>query len=236
MTSRSRPSVSVVVCTLNEEENLPYVLPHIPAFVDEVIIVDGQSTDGTVTTARRLRADIRVVNQPGKGKGPALLHGIQEAKGEIVVTLDADGSTDPRELEHFLVPLAQGYDFVKGSRFKGGLPRNSAIRIVGNIGLTLIFDVLYGKTYTDICSGYNAFWKRTMGRVDLDIPGDFPAEPLFLVRVGRAGLRVKEIAHRDNGRFKGNPKVPVWLRHGTWILMAIVRERFGRKAAAARRG
>lgn len=228
--------MSVVICTLNEEENLPLVLPHIPGFVGEVVVVDGHSTDGTVETAKRLRPDVRVVSQPGKGKGPALLCGIQEAKGEIVVTLDADGSTDPREMEHFLVPLKHGYEFVKGSRFKNGLPRNSVIRIIGNIGLTLIFDLLYAKTYTDICSGYNAFWKCAMARVDLDIPGDFPAEPMFLARVGRAGLRITEVAHRDSGRFRGNPKVPVWLRHGTWILKAFVRERFGRRGVPEHAG
>src|SRR6058998_2153306 len=93
--SQSRNTVSVVIPAMNEAENLPYVLPRIPAWVHEVILVDGNSTDGTVEVARQLWAGIRIVRQQGRGKGAALRSGFAAATGDIIVMLDADGSTDP---------------------------------------------------------------------------------------------------------------------------------------------
>src|SRR5690242_18742358 len=85
--------VTVVIPALNEAECLPHVLPRLPAWVDEVLLVDGQSTDGTIEIARRLRPDVRIVAQQGRGKGAALRTGLMQATGDIIVTLDADGST-----------------------------------------------------------------------------------------------------------------------------------------------
>ena len=116
------PSVSVIICAINEERNLPFVLPKIPEWVDEIILVDGHSTDNTVNVAKDLRPDIRVLIQPGKGKGDALKHGVLEAKGKIIVTLDADGETPPEEMEHFIKPLMSGYDMAKGSRLYRNRP------------------------------------------------------------------------------------------------------------------
>ena len=110
------PSISVVICTLNEAGNLPYVLPKIPDWVDEVLLVDGHSTDGTVQIAVKLSPKVRVLYQTGKGKGDALKLGINEANGEIIVMLDADGETPPEEIERFVQPLLDGNDFAKGSR------------------------------------------------------------------------------------------------------------------------
>lgn len=87
-------TVSVVIPTLNEAENLPYVFPRLPTGLHEVIVVDGRSTDETVAVARGLRPDVRIVMQAGRGKGNALAAGFAAATGEIIVTLDADGSAD----------------------------------------------------------------------------------------------------------------------------------------------
>ena len=84
------PVVSVIICTLNEEANLPHVLPKIPDWVDEILLVDAHSEDATVEIAKQLCPRIRVLYQTGKGKGDALKLGINEAKGEIIVTIDAD--------------------------------------------------------------------------------------------------------------------------------------------------
>src|SRR5438477_4368808 len=84
--------VSVVIPAINEATNLPYVLPRIPTWVSEVLLVDGRSTDGTVEVARKLLPDIRIVTQRGRGKGDALRCGFEAAAGDIIVMLDADGS------------------------------------------------------------------------------------------------------------------------------------------------
>jgi len=104
------PKITALICALNEEENLLHVLPKIPGWVDEILLVDGHSTDRTVEVARQLNPDVKVLYQPGKGKGDALKCGIKHATGDIIVTLDADGSTDPEEMPKFIEPLLDGYD------------------------------------------------------------------------------------------------------------------------------
>jgi len=219
------PRVSVVICAFNEEKNLPHVLPKIPGWVDEVLLVDGRSTDRTVEVAERLRPDIRVLYQPDRGKGDALRHGIKHASGDIIVMLDADGATDPKEMPKFIGPLLKGYDFAKGSRFTLSLPVNKAShRIFGNLLIAAVFNILYGSRYTDLCSGYNAFWKKALGRIDLDPSDCFEDEPLLIARVKRVGLRIAEVGHRDLGRIYGEGKAPSW-RQGLKAIKTIVRER-----------
>jgi glycosyltransferase involved in cell wall biosynthesis len=219
-----RPSITALICTLNEEESLPHVLPRIPDWVDEVLLVDGHSADNTVMVAKRLRPDMRIVHQPGTGKGDALRFGVQQATGDIIVTLDADGTTDPEDLPRFIEPLLDGYDFVKGSRFRLGFPANKPLyRILGNWIIAMTFNLLFFRTYTDLCSGYNAFWKEALDRVHLS-GGQFEDEPLVNVRVRKAGLKVEEVGHIDQGRVSGNSKAPSW-RQGFGAIKTIVRER-----------
>jgi glycosyltransferase involved in cell wall biosynthesis len=131
--TKNYPKISVIICTLNEERSLPYVLPKIPDWVDEVLLVDGHSTDDTVQIATRLSPKVHVFYQPGKGNGEALKIGINEAKGEIIVTLDVDGETPPGEIERFVQPLLDGYDFAKGSRlFRRRPQKMPRYRCMGN--------------------------------------------------------------------------------------------------------
>jgi len=220
------PRISVVICTLNEEKSLPYVLRRIPPWVSEVLIVDGHSTDDTVKVARELRPDVRVVYQPGRGKGDALRYGIRQARGDIVVTLDADGQTDPEEMGKFIRPLLQGYDFAKGTRFRRILNRSRPLhRIIGNWIISLTFNLLFRRFYTDICSGYNAFWKSAIQTIDLDYPDGLADEPLLYARVVKAGLKLSEVPHQDRVRIAGNSKAPS-LRQGFNAIKTILRERF----------
>ena len=220
-------SITVLVFTLNEVESLPHVLAKLPGWVDEVLMVDGHSTDGTVEEARLLRPDVRILRQPGHGKGAALTYGVEQASGDIIVTLDADGETDPEDLSRFVEPLLQGYDFVKGSRFRSGLLGGLSLhRTVGNLFLTSVFNALFLTRYTDICSGYNAFWKEGIRNVGLPTEGDFAAEPVMHARARKGRLKVKEVGHRDRGRIAGKAKVPVWAKHGFWVLKTVVQERF----------
>ena len=90
------PSVSVVIPAKNEARNLPHVFASLPQWVDQIVLVDGHSVDGTAEVASRLRPDITIVSQQGRGKGDALLAGFAACTGDIIVTIDADGSTDRR--------------------------------------------------------------------------------------------------------------------------------------------
>src|SRR3954447_25068528 len=98
---RASPTVSVVIPALNEEDNLPLVLEGLPR-VDEVVIVDGGSADGTAAVAREVRPDAVIVGQSRTGKGNALVCGFAASRGDIVVTLHADGSTDPGEIPRYV--------------------------------------------------------------------------------------------------------------------------------------
>ncbi len=113
--SQSEPTVSVVIPAKNEERNLPHVLTGLPDDLYEVILVDGNSTDGTAAVARQVRPDISIMGQTRRGKGNALACGFAAATGDFIVMLDADGSTDPAEIPRFVNALKEGADFAKGS-------------------------------------------------------------------------------------------------------------------------
>src|SRR5579863_6555021 len=120
MVKRRGLRISVVIPARNEAKNLPYVLPLIPDWVYEVILVNDHSTDDTVGVACRLLPFIRTVNTPAsRGKGLALQTGFALATGDIIVMMDADGSSDPREMPRFIEALLEGAYLVKGSRFIG---------------------------------------------------------------------------------------------------------------------
>ncbi len=197
-------TVSVIIPALNEALNLPHVLPRIPAWVHEVILVPGHSTDDTVAVAQRLWPSIRIIGQQGRGKGAALVSGFAAATGDIIVMLDADGSMDPEEIPVYVAALVAGADFVKGSRFLpgGGTTDMEFYRKAGNWGLTLLVRVLFGGCYTDLCYGYNAFWRRILAQVTFDAPG-FEIETQMNVRVLLHQLTVAEVpsfeVQRPNG-------------------------------------
>lgn len=203
-----RPTISVVIPAINEAENLPHVLPLIPHWVDEVLLVDGHSTDGTVATARQLLPGIRIVQQEGCGKGAALRTGFAAATGDIIVMLDADGSTDPAEIPAFIGVLLSGADYAKGSRFAhgGGTADMPWYRRFGNRCFVTLVRLLFGGAYSDLCYGYNAFWADVVPRLDLDGCG-FEVETMMNVRALRLGLRVVEVPSFEDKRRYGSGRL-----------------------------
>ena len=216
--------VSVVIPTLNEAENLPYVFARLPEGLHEVIIVDGHSTDPTVAVARRLRPDARVLTQTGRGKGNALSTGFGVCTGDIVVTLDADGSTDPAEIPRFVAALCAGADFVKGSRFaQGGASSDiTRTRRLGNHALNALVNTLYRTSFTDLCYGYNAFWAHCLPYMRVDCDG-FEVETLVNVRAAKAGLVIHEVPSFEHDRLSGASNLRA-VRDGSRVLLTIVRE------------
>ena len=226
------PRVSVVIPTLNEEENLRHVLPFIPEWVDEVVIVDGRSTDDTISEARRLLPEVVIVTDPEPGKGRALMTGFHASTGDILVTLDADGSMDPAEIPRYVYALLAGADFVKGSRFVhgGATDDMSLIRKIGNRGLTEIVRRAYGGRFSDLCYGYNALWRDVLPYLEGRAPG-FEIETHMNIRALSAELAVLEVPSFEAERVNGQSNLRT-IRDGFRVLRTIVVER-GRLARAA---
>lgn len=223
-TTPASPRVSVVIPARNEAPNLPYVLEHLPDGLFEVILVDGHSHDDTVEEARRCRPDIRVVSQGGHGKGNALACGFAAARGDVIVTLDADGSTQPDEIPRFVDALQHGADFVKGSRFApgGGSADITALRKLGNLALVCLVNVLFRTKYTDLCYGFNAFWTRCLQRFEVDSDG-FEVETLLNIRAARSGLKVAEVPSFERGRLNGLSNLNAW-SDGLRVLRTVLSE------------
>ncbi len=169
---------------------------------------------------------LRLVQQTRRGKGNALHSGIAAATGEIIVMMDADGSTDPQEIGRFVDTLVDGADFAKGSRFlrNAGTYDMPRYRQLGNWGLVFLTNVLFGTRYTDITYGYNAFWKRHAGALALEIDG-WPNEIISNIRVARHGLRVQEVPSFEHPRLAGEAKLQGVFGVGWQIGREILRER-----------
>ncbi|MBS1691345.1 MAG: glycosyltransferase family 2 protein [Actinobacteria bacterium] len=236
-----RPRVSVVIPALNEERNLPFVAAKMPSDVDEIVFVNGNSVDNTAVVARELWPDGIHVSQTRKGKGNALACGFKAATGDIIVMIDADGSTDPMEIPSFVGALVSGADFAKGSRFiqGGGSADITAFRRVGNWGLNVMVNTLFTTKYTDLCYGYNAFWRSCLDVMRLpDIHrtapqwGDgFEIETLINVRVAASRLKIAEVCSYEANRIHGTSNLNA-VRDGTRVLRTIRREFFLIKKAA----
>ncbi|MFL5626751.1 MAG: glycosyltransferase family 2 protein [Ktedonobacteraceae bacterium] len=223
------PQISVVIPALNEAQNLRHVLPLIPPIVNEIILVDGCSVDDTVAVIQLLRATIQppihLINQTGKGKGDALKVGFTACTGDIIVMLDADGSTDPREIPIFVEALMRGNDFAKGSRciLGGGSHDFSAIRRLGNYVLRQLVNILFWTRFSDLCYGYNAFWKHCLDRIEIDCDG-FEVETLMNLRVHKANLKIVEVPSIEYRRIYGKSNLRVF-RDGWSVLKTILKER-----------
>ena len=220
------PTVSVVIPARNEAANLPHVFASLPAWVDEIIVVDGHSVDDTVAVAQALCPKARVIAQSGRGKGDALQVGFTAATGDIIVSMDADGSTDGAEIIHFVGALVAGADFAKGSRFtgSGGSDDITACRRYGNRLLGMLVNRMFRTQFTDLCYGYNAFWTRHLSALRIDCPG-FEVETLMNIRAAKAGLRIQEIPSFERPRLHGESNLRA-IGDGWRILRLIVQEKF----------
>jgi hypothetical protein len=241
------PRVSIVVPAKNEAPNLCEILPGLPP-VYEVIVVDGHSRDNTAAVSRAALPGVRVIRQTRRGKGNALACGFLAASGDVIVMFDADGSADPAEIDRFVGALVGGADFAKGTRFVpgGGSHDITGLRAAGNLGLNRLSNTLFSGGFTDLCYGYNAFWRDLVPRLALPpvfgrpaatmLWGDgFEIETVINCRIAALGLWITEVPSVERRRLHGETNLRTFTDGGR-VLRTLVAEwqRVGRQRRTRR--
>ena len=218
--------ISVVIPTLNEAENVPHVFPYLPDFVDEVVVVDGGSTDSTVKNIKKHRPDAKIILETRRGKGQALKTGFQHTTGDVIVIMDADGSHDPKEIRRLLEPTLDGFDAAYGSRMLpgGGSDDITLLRRFGNWIFVTMVNTIYGTDYTDLCYGFRAFKRESLEKMAC-MTNDFAIETEQSILAKKVGLKVKEVPSFEADRIHGSSRLNT-LRDGVKILKIILKEKF----------
>lgn len=216
---------SVIIPTLNEADCIEYVLSRIPKdAVDEILVVDGHSTDGTPDLVRKL--GYKVIMQEGRGYGLAVSTGVKHAKGDVVVFMDADGSHNPEDIPRLIDKIADGYDVVLASRYMPGSSSqdDTLVRYVGNKLFTYLVNKIHKIGVSDSLFLFAAVRKKVFESIELASP-NFEYCVEILIKAHKAGLRFAEIPSVELERYAGDSKVNEFY-HGLRILWTIIKERF----------
>ena len=226
MTSPSpagRPTVSVIMPTLNEIEGVQAVLPRIDRrLVDEIIVTDGGSTDGTVEYCEKNGA--RVHTQKKKGYGSSILEALEIARGEIIVEITADGSSLPEKIPDLLAKLQEGNDLVLASRYRDGAVSKDDdwLTALGNWLFTTLTNLLFRGSLTDVLVGYRAYRRKSLDALGMDAPGlEWVSQNT--IRFLKKGFRVAEVGADEPKRIGGKRKMMPF-RTGWAILTLTLKE------------
>jgi glycosyltransferase involved in cell wall biosynthesis len=209
--------VSFVVPAYNEATTVVELLNRVDALELEkqIVVVDDGSTDGTGDLAegwRQGREDVVLIRQPNQGKGAAIRAAVPHVDGDIVVIQDADLEYDPADVPGLIEPIERGAaDVVFGSRLSGGRPQRAYLfwHLVGNRFLTLLTNVLYNTTLSDMETGYKAFRVDVLRSLELT-QNDFGIEPEITAKVCKRKLRVYELPIAYYGRTYAEGKKITW--------------------------
>jgi len=219
----TRPPVTVVISAKNEAADISEAIRGARSHADEVLVMDGHSTDRTREIAQAEGA--RVELDPGKGKGSAVRAALSLAKGEIVVYMDADGSHDPNDIPRLVKPVAAGeVDLCVGSRFLGGSEELSInfgqlIRSIGNISMNIAINKRFSVYLSDTLNGFRAIRREVGLRLRL-IENKHTIEQEMIIRALRMGYTVKNIAAHEYARKHGTSHIRIWREwpHFVWCM------------------
>ena len=230
-----KPSVTLFVPTLNEIDGLRNVMPRVKReWVDQVLIVDGQSSDGTADYARSRGYD--VVVQKEKGIRKAYNEGWPHIQGEIVVTFSPDGNCIPELIPSLIGKVREGYDMVIASRYLDGAKSEDDTWLTGFgnwLFTRILVNGLHGARYTDAMGIYRAYRTKLFYELDIDKDDAYAmekfwmtvmgCEPLISTRMAKRGMKVAEIPGDEPRRPAGQAKVQI-VRCGGSYLTQIIRE------------
>lgn len=222
----ARLTSTLLLPTLNEIEAARVVIPQIRReWVDEILVLDGGSTDGTVEFMRE--QGLTVLTEARGGYGRAMAYGLRQAKGDIIVEFTPDGNSIPDDIPRIIARMHEGYDLVIGSRYLQGARSDDDdwLTALGNRLFTAAVNVLFRARYTDVLVGFRAFRREAALKLDLDAAGlSWPCQSSM--RFARAGLRVGEIPANEPSRIGGERKMRPF-RTGWEIVKLIVRDFVG---------
>ena len=209
----ARPRVSVVIPTRNEALTLKPIIEKCRPYADEILVIDGHSTDGTRELAASL--GVRVVLDNGRGKGAALRQAIEIVRGDILVFIDADGSHDPMDIPKMVEPIARGEaDHCIASRMRGGSDELFAtfgqfVRMLGGQMITLAINYRFGVRITDSQNGFRAFRTDAARILPLSENGTTIEQEMTIKSI-RERLRMVEVPIHEYARVAGESKINVW--------------------------
>jgi glycosyltransferase involved in cell wall biosynthesis len=226
------PTVSIIVPAKDEARTIEHVLARLGElpFATEIIVVDDGSTDDTAALVKRHGGARLLRHERNRGKGAAVRTGIAASTGDFVVIQDADLEYDPSDLPKLMAPLFQGVaDVVFGTRLRGGEPQRAHLfwHYLGNRFLSLLTNVLYNTTISDMEVGYKAFAGDLVRSIEI-VSDDFRFEPEITAKVLRRHVRLYEVPISYYGRTYEEGKKITW-RDGIHAVAALIRFRFGPK-------
>jgi glycosyltransferase involved in cell wall biosynthesis len=230
MTSDERATLTVIVPAYNEERTILRVIERVREvpFSLQIIVVDDCSSDRTAELVQGL-PDVELLrHERNQGKGAALRTAFAHASGRVVVVQDADLEYDPTDIPDLVRPILDGHaDVVYGSRLIGGRPQRVHLfwHKVGNKTLSLVTNVLYNTTLSDMETGYKAFTLEVLRAIEPLHESDFRIEPELTAKICRGGFRVYEVPISYYGRSYAEGKKITW-RDGFPALYALVKYRF----------
>lgn len=223
------PCVTVIIPTLNEEKNIAGVIHELKHLgFSNLLIIDGNSQDRTVTIAKKL--GVKVIHQNGQGKGSALRqafsHNRHNGNYDVVVIMDADGSMNPKEIFSFIEALKERVDLVKASRFvlQGYSDDMSLVRRIGNTLFVLLVNSFWSANYTDLCYGFAAFSRGAIEKLYPHLEStNFEIETEMFIKAKKLDLKVVEVPSVELRRKNGKSNLNA-VKDGFRILKTIVRE------------
>lgn len=213
--------VSVVLPTLNEVGAIKSVLDDMPAdVVDEILVVDGHSTDGTPELVKKLGYEVIV--QEGRGCGDAFTTGVKHATGDVIILMDADGSHNPADIPKLLKCIDEGADAAFGSRYMpgSGSDDDTIIRYIGNKLFTFLLNKVQGVELTDGLFLYVAAKREVFEAIEMK-SANFEYCVEFPIKVHKAGFRIAQVPCFEPKRLAGRSKVNAFY-HGLRILWVIL--------------
>lgn len=215
--------ITVIIPCLNEEQGIEQVLRRMPAFVDQVIVVDNGSTDRTADVAQSFGAE--VIRENVRGYGRAYKRGFASANGDVIITLDGDHSYPPDAISYLLEAFQHlQVDFLNASRFPvRDREAMSFKHKIGNLILSLATSILYFRWVRDSQSGMWVFKRSILGKMKLESDGMAFSEEIKIEAM-KSGARFEEISILYTSRL-GEIKLNPW-RDGFYNLWFLVKKRF----------